>query len=84
MRRGSIGYDEHIRFIDGLPAANTGSVKAESVFKGFFFDLGGHDSKMLPMSGKIGKAKIDDFNALICDHRKNVLWRLGHILLLSL
>ena len=42
------GHDEHVGFVDGLPAADAGAVEAESFLEDVFFQRLGGDGEVLP------------------------------------
>ena len=67
------GDEEHVGLVDRLPAADRRAVETESVieaFEGQFVDRAGG---VLPESGKIHEAEIDELDFLIFAQFQDVL-----------
>ena len=60
-----IGQDEHVGFVDGLPAANGGAVEAEAVLEYIGFQHGNRYGKVLPDAGQIDELEIDHLRLLV-------------------
>ena len=60
---GRIGNDEHITGVDGLPAANTGAVKTETVFEAGFVQFAHGNREVLPNAGEIQETDIHNLGA---------------------
>ncbi len=73
-----IGHHRHVRFVDGLPAANGGSVKGQSFCEGLLFHQIAVNGQVLPLSVDIGEFQINEFDAFILDLTKDVPGCLGH------
>ena len=72
-----IRHQDHVAFVDRLPAGNRGTVKHETVVEHVFVDDARHHGQMLPLALGIGEAQIDPLDLLLLDHRQNVSSR-GH------
>ena len=66
-----IGDQQHVGFVNRLPAANRAAVKAEAVLEGVFFQFADRVADVLPEAGKIGEAKIENFCVVFCGEFKN-------------
>ncbi len=64
-------HDEHVRLIDGLPAADAGAVKAQAFFKHRFVQRVGGDGEMLPETGEVHETQIDRLDFLLADQSQN-------------
>ena len=72
-----IRHDFHVTVFDGLPAANTGTVKHAAFFQHFFGHFCNRDSKMLPCSNKIDELHVHH-NRIILFCKFNYLFRRSH------
>ena len=64
-RGGRIGHDEHVGFVDFLPAANGRSVEAEAVFEHVGFEIGDGHGEVLPSAGQIDELEIDHLRVVL-------------------
>ena len=64
-RGGWIGHDEHVGFVDFLPAANGRTVEAEPLFEQVGFQVGDGHGEVLPDAGQIGELKIDHLRVVL-------------------
>src|SRR6185295_17241118 len=71
-RRG-VGDEQHVRLVDGLESADRGAVEAEPVLEDVFSQLGYRDGEMLPETGHVDEAQIDDLDALLLRHLQHFL-----------
>ena len=72
-RRGfRVGHQDHVGFVDPFPAGDRGAVEHLALGKGFLFELAGRDRDVLLLSLGIGKAKIDEFNAVLVNFVQHI------------
>ena len=64
-RGGWIGQDEHVGFVDFLPATDRRAVEAEAVFEQVGFQVGNGHGKMLPGAGQIDEFEIDHLRVVL-------------------
>ena len=74
---------QHITGMNRLPAADTGAIKAKSVFKGRFIQFAHGHRKMLPHSREIHELEINHFGALLFCIAQNFLRGHAHSSLCS-
>ena len=68
------GDDEHVGFVDRLPAADGGAVESEALLEGVGLDAMDRDGEMLLHSGEIHEAEIDRLDFLVLDELENFRW----------
>ena len=68
-----IGDENHVRFVDGGPAADGGAVDAEALFEGVFGEHGDGVGDVVLEAGDIGEAHIQLLSAVFLGERENVL-----------
>ena len=56
-----VGDQQHVRFVDGGPAANRAAVNAVTVFEGFFVQFADGITDVVPEPGEVGESEVDDF-----------------------
>ena len=56
---------QHVRFVNRLPAANRAAVETKAVFEGALFQFADRIADVLPQAGKIGEAKIEHFGVML-------------------
>ena len=71
-----IRHQNHVGFIDALPAGDRGTVKHFTFGEGIFLDGMSRNRNMLLLALGIGKAKIDEFNAVLINFTQHI--RRGH------
>ncbi len=77
--RVQIGLQDHVRFVDFLPALDRGAVEHQAVSQLIFAnDVRAH-RQVVPGALGIGKTDIDPLDLLFLDHLENVFWRIGHV-----
>ena len=59
---------QHVAFVDGLPAANAGAIEPEPVFEDFFVEFADRYGEMLPEPGKVHESQVDGFYASFAAH----------------
>jgi hypothetical protein len=62
---------QHVRFVNRLPAANRAGVKAKAVLKGVLFQLTDRVADVLPQTRQVGKAKVQHFGVVFGRKFKN-------------
>ena len=67
-----IGNDEHVRFVDRLPAANGRAVKPQALLESVQLDAMAGNGEMLLHAGKIHEAQIDGLDFLLLDELEHV------------
>src|SRR5262249_30628669 len=72
-----IGDQQHVRFVDGLEAANGGAVEGQAVGKNVFIEKGGRNGKVLHLTGQVGKADIYDLRLFLYRKVNHVFGRHG-------
>ena len=72
--------EQHVAFVDRLPAADARAVEAEAFFEDFLFELADGNREVLPKSGEIHKPQIDGLNVPLATHRQDGLWsQISHV-----
>lgn len=69
-----IRHDQHVAFVNRLPAADTGTVKAVTVFKRAQLQLVGRHGKVLPSPREVLETEVNEFDRILLDQFKNVFW----------
>src|SRR6185437_782524 len=65
-------HQQHVRFIDGLPPANTAAVKPEPMVEAFEGEFRNGTGGMLPEPGKIHESEVDELDRLFLAEFKHV------------
>jgi hypothetical protein len=73
-----VGHHGHVGFVDGLPAADRGTVKGQTFREALLFHQIFVDREVLPLAMQIGELQVDQFDALVLDQAKDVLGSFGH------
>ncbi len=76
-----IRHHHHVRFVDGLPAANTGAIEGHPGGEAIVVDLVVVHRQMLPDAGHVDKLEVDHLNALVFNHRQDFLSSRWHAFL---
>ena len=56
-----IGHEQHVGFMNRLPAANGAAVEAKALLERALFQFADRVADVLPEARKIGKAEVQDF-----------------------
>ena len=86
IEKGRFGYghDEHVRLIDGLPAADAGPIEAEAFIENAFIECISRDGKMLPQAGEIHETEVNTLDFFFTNQRQYFFWsHVGHPPLVS-
>ena len=68
MRRGRVGHQHHVGFVDRLPAGDRGAVEHQAFGEGLLIDLRHVEGDVLQLAARIGEAKVDIFDLLVLHH----------------
>ena len=68
------GDHEHVRFVDGHPAADRRAVEAEPLLKGAFAERLRRHGKVLPQAWEIHEAEIDRLDFFFRESKQELLW----------
>src|SRR3546814_582568 len=74
-----IGIQDHVGFVDGLPAFDGRTVEHEAIGDFVLTDDTGHHGEVLPFALGIGKAQVDPLDLFFFDHFQNVIRRIRHL-----
>src|SRR5262249_12984310 len=72
-RRFRHGENEHVGFVDGLPAADRRAVEAQALLERALFQLAGRDGEMLPQAGEIHETKVNGLHLVFFDQAEYFL-----------
>jgi hypothetical protein len=67
-RAGQIGFQQHVGFLNTLPASDRGSVKHNAFIQQGFINRADSLIGMLPFAGRVDETKADILHAMLFDH----------------
>jgi hypothetical protein len=65
--RRCVGHQDHVGFVDGLPAGNRGAVKHHAIGEKVFIDAGHVHGHVLHLALRVGEAQIDKLDVVVLD-----------------
>src|SRR5262249_48590436 len=68
--------DEHVRLVDRLPAADTGSIEPQALFERALVEILGRDGEVLPLTGEVHEPEVNGLDFLFTNECQNFPW--GH------
>ena len=68
-----VGHEDHVGFVNTLPACDRRAVKHFAVFEKVFIDLSGGNTDVLLFTARVGKAQIYPANIIVFDQIERAL-----------
>ena len=72
-RRGRIGHQRHVGFVDRLPAGDRRAVEHQPLSECVLVNEALIECDMLPLAARIGEAQIDIFDIIVLDRLQDIL-----------
>ena len=76
-RRGAVRHEQHVAFVDHLPAGDRGAVEHDALGQHVGADCLDVIGQVLPLAARIGEAEIDELGVVLLDHIHD-LGLIGH------
>ncbi len=73
LRRGRIGHEGHVGFVDRLPASDRRSVEHHAVGEHFLVDDRDVEGHVLPLAARIREPEIDILDVVVLDGLEHIL-----------
>ena len=72
-RRGRVGHQRHVGFVDRPPAGDRRAVEHQAVGESLLVDQRLIEGDVLPLAARIGEAQIDIFDVIVLDRLQDIL-----------
>ena len=72
-RRGGVGHQRHVGFVDRPPACDRRAVEHEPVRESVLVDQGLVEGHVLPFAARVGKTQVDIFDVVVLDRLEHIL-----------
>ena len=72
-RRGRVGHQRHVGFVDRLPAGDRRAVEHQAVGERVLVDQRLIEGDVLPLAARIGEAQVDIFDVVVLDRLQDIL-----------
>ncbi len=73
-RRASVGHEDHVGLVDGLPAADRAAVEAKSLSETLFGDPVDRHGGVLPLTQEIDEFVVYELESTVLDQFQNLGW----------